>query len=363
MPNYKHTLLKYALKQLPDRKLFCPIPFKYLEITPTGDASLCCYLKKSAGKIEGNNLLDVYNSPAAQEIRESILDGTFKFCNLEACPHFSSGDLPLKKDCIDTPFAEIAAENLTIMEKKSIWISFDNRCNLRCISCRKDFIKYSEDEHKNVEGLLDAVRADLSSLDQIGLCGSGDPFASPSIRNFLYNFDASKYPNLRITILTNGQHFDEQTWDKMKKGRSAIKSVQVSIDAATKEVYESIRIGGSFEKLRKNLDFISQLRKQNHIDEFIISFVVNAINFSEMDTFVDLGKELGCDQVYFSFIVDWGAVSQEEYAELAVHLRTHKRHEEFRKKLEKPLFGDPIVLLGNIKKFRPIGLLRDSLFS
>ncbi len=363
MSKYKHTLLKYALKQLPDRKLFCPIPFKYLEITQGGDASLCCYLKKSAGKIEGNNLLDVYNSSAAREIRASILDGTFRYCNLEACPHFSSGDLPLQKDCIDTPFEEIVAENLTIMEKKSIWISFDNRCNLRCISCRNDFVKYSENDHRNVERLLDSVRANLSDLDKIGLCGSGDPFASPSLRNFLYDFDASEYPNLKITILTNGQHFDEQTWDKMKKGRSAIKSVQVSVDAATKEVYEKIRIGGSFEKLRENLDFISQLRKQKHIKEFIISFVVNSINMFEMDAFVALGKEIGCDQVYFSYMVDWGSVSKQKYAELAVHLPTHKMHQDFRKKLEDPLFGDPLVLLGNIKKFRPIGILRDSLFS
>jgi wyosine [tRNA(Phe)-imidazoG37] synthetase (radical SAM superfamily) len=363
MANYKNTVLKHALRLNPDRKLFCPIPFKYLEIMGGGNAILCCYINKSAGMVKDNNLQVVYNSPAAQEIRASILDGTFSYCNLKACPHFSAGDLPLQKDCVGSAFEDIIANKLTVLEKKSIWITFDERCNLRCISCRKDFVKYSKDDHENVERLLDAVRANLTQLEQIGLCGSGDPFASPSLRKFLYDLDASQYPNLKVTILTNGQLFNEQAWDNMKKGRSAIKSVQVSVDAATKETYENVRIGGSFDKLRSNLDFISQLRRNNLIGEFIISFVVNAINFNEMDKFVNLGKSLGCDQVYFSYMVDWGSLSKERYEELAIHLPSHVEHQDFLRKLEDPIFGDSIVQLGNIKKFRQKGIMRDSLFS
>lgn len=363
MYSYKYAFLKYSLKLFPERKLFCPIPFKYMEITSGGKASLCCYINKSPGVMKDNNLIDLYNSPAAQKIRESILDGTFRYCDLELCPHFSSGDLPLQKDCAGTPFEDVVAKKLTVMDKKSIWLTFDRRCNLRCISCRGDFVKYSDKEHKEVERLLDIVKANLSHLEQIGLCGNGDPFASPSLRKFLNDFNASDYPNLKITILTNGLLFNEQAWDLMEKGRTAIKSVQVSIDAATRESYEQIRIGGSFEKLMSNIKFLGQLRRQNLIKEFIISFVVNAINYSEMDAFVALGTELGCDQVYFSYMGNWGSLSKREYKELAVHLPTHKMHKEFRKKLEDPIFNQPIVLLGSIKRFQKRGLLRDSLFS
>lgn len=363
MAGLKHTLLKYSLKLLPDRKLFCPLPFKYMEITTGGRTSLCCYLNKSPGIIEDNNVIDIYNSPSAQKIRASILDGTFRYCDLDLCPHFSSGDLPLQKDCTGTPFEDIVTNNITVLDKKSIWITFDRRCNLRCISCRADFVKYSESDHKTAERLLGSVKSVLSQLDQIGLCGNGDPFVSPPLRDFLYSFNASDYPQLKITLLTNGLLFTEQTWDSMKRGRGALKSIQVSIDAATKETYERIRMGGAFDKLMNNLFFMSQLRKQNLIKEFIISFVVNAINFSEMDAFVGLGIELGCDQVYFSYMGDWGSLSKKEYAELAVHLPTHPLHEEFRKKLEGNFFNNPIVLLGNVKRFKARSVLRDSLFS
>jgi wyosine [tRNA(Phe)-imidazoG37] synthetase (radical SAM superfamily) len=149
----------------------------------------------------------------------------------------------------------------------------------------------------------------------------------------------------------------------MKKGQMAIKSVQVSVDAASKETHEGIRIGGLFDTLMNNLAFISRLRNQNIIEEFIISFVVSAINFNEMHDFVELWMRLGCDQVYFSCLVDWGVLSKEEYTDLAVHLPGHKMHNEFKKKLQDKVFSNPIVMLGNIGKFKPKEILRDSLFS
>ena len=54
MNGFKYAFLKHSLKLFPNRKLFCPIPFKYMEIGSGGKAILCCYLKKSAGVIKGN---------------------------------------------------------------------------------------------------------------------------------------------------------------------------------------------------------------------------------------------------------------------------------------------------------------------
>lgn len=359
----KHAMLKYALKQFPDRKLFCPIPFKQMEIMPRGDTILCCYIKKSPGRLSAEDLSSTYNSPSAREIRASILDGTFRYCNLEACPHFSGGDLSLQKNCVGTRYEDIVKKRLTSLDEMNLWLSFDSRCNLRCISCRKDYVKYSEEDRRQVEQLLDIVKSNLSRISNLGLCGNGDPFASPSMREFLFSLDSSKYPNLKVTLLTNGLLFNEQAWESMKTGRGAIKSVQVSVDAASKETYESIRIGGSFDVLMKNLAFISTLRRQNLIEEFIISFVANSRNFMEMADFVKLGLELGCDIVYFSAMMNWGVLSMGEYKELAIHLPENKLHDKFREKLKDKIFDNPVVMMGNLGRFRPNRFLRDSMFS
>ena len=73
----KYLVLKNYYKMNPDQKLFCPIPFKYMEVAAES-TSMCCHLKKSAGNPDGVDFMSLYNSPEAQAIRESILDGTLR---------------------------------------------------------------------------------------------------------------------------------------------------------------------------------------------------------------------------------------------------------------------------------------------
>jgi molybdenum cofactor biosynthesis enzyme MoaA len=80
-------------------------------------------------------------------------------------------------------------------------------------------------------------------LNPILLTGTGEPFVSVPIRDFLFNLDASLYPDLKLFLLTNGQLLIKN-WDKMKAAQPAVKSIQVSIDAAGRETYEAIRLGG-----------------------------------------------------------------------------------------------------------------------
>jgi hypothetical protein len=112
-----------------------------------------------------------------------------------------------------------------------------------------------------------------------------------------------------------------------------------------------------------NLKFISDLRQSGAIQEFIISFIVNARNFHEMKDFVELGMNLRCDQIYFSFMSDWGTFSTEDYAKMAVHLPQHKDHRELVNLLRDPIFNSPKVFLGNLGCLKPNRILsNDSMF-
>ena len=109
----KYALLRAAMERFPERKLFCPMPFKMIEIERGGSSNLCCWLPRSPGRLDKNGLMALWNSPGAQEIRASILDGTFRYCDLDRCPYFSSGSLPLQKDVTDGPYGEIIRKGLT----------------------------------------------------------------------------------------------------------------------------------------------------------------------------------------------------------------------------------------------------------
>jgi len=69
--------------------MYCPLPFTELRIRVKGDCYICCPQwnnRKSIGNVfETPNLDDIWNSETAQEIRHSMFDQSFRFCNLELC--------------------------------------------------------------------------------------------------------------------------------------------------------------------------------------------------------------------------------------------------------------------------------------
>ena len=71
-----------------------------------------------------------------------------------------------------------------------------------------------------------------------------------------------------------------------------------------------------------------------------------------MPLFVQIGKELEVDTVYFSCIVNWGTWTDEEFANQAVWQSDHPEINKFKVVLSDPIFDDPIVDLGNITRFK-----------
>jgi hypothetical protein len=71
------------------KKYFCSVPFKNLEIH-TKVCFACCP-SWLPNKIETSEipLKDVWNSDPIVDIRNSIIDGSFKYCDKELCPYLS----------------------------------------------------------------------------------------------------------------------------------------------------------------------------------------------------------------------------------------------------------------------------------
>ena len=76
-----------------------------------------------------------------------------------------------------------------------------------------------------------------------------------------------------------------------------------------------------------------------------------------------MGERLGCSGVHFSHVVDWGVLSRDKYAELAIHRPDHPRHNELCRIVNSTRLRDPIVMLGNVASLRTRECLRDSMFS
>ena len=125
--------------------------------------------------------------------------------------------------------------------------------------------------------------------------------------------------NIKYSILTNGLMFKE-FHTKVPYVINNLQELGVSIDGASKETYEKLRLGGNWDKVRRNLDCIAEL-KEKHNFRFILHFVVQKDNYHEMEKIIDLGVEYNADRVWLNKIEDWG--TYDNFTEQNIFTPTH----------------------------------------
>lgn len=345
------------------KKLFCSKPFRWFDVAPgegIGNVYLCCpwWLDTPAGNLQRQSVEEIWNGETAQEIRASILDGSFRYCNKSRCPALQNVVYPVQyvEDVTDEELKAVIADGLTVLPygPRDLNCSYDLSCNLSCPSCRTQLIVESTNREQ-----LDAIRERLDaealqSVEWLYITGSGDPFGSPHFRHWLRNMRRERMPRLKgIHLYTNGLLWTPEMWDSIPAEiREMILSTHVSIDAAEPETYALNRRGGSFDRLLESLGYISSLRADGPLQSMCISMVVQANNFEEMPKFVDLGRRFHTDRVFFSKLINWGAYSEEEYLDRAVHLPGHPRHAEFLDLIRGEVFDHELVDLGNLLELR-----------
>ena len=157
----------------------------------------------------------------------------------------------------------------------------------------------------------------------------GDPFASYVYRYFMQN--TPQLPNLKYSILTNGLMLEEFS-SKIPNIIENLTQLGISIDGASKHSYEKLRLGGSWQKIKHNLNFAKKLKQQYNF-KFRLHFVVQADNFNEMCSIVELGKKYNVDQVFLSRIQNWNTFN--DFAEKNIFDHKHPKHTEFKYQLTK----------------------------
>jgi MoaA/NifB/PqqE/SkfB family radical SAM enzyme len=319
------------------KNYICNVPFNSLEIH--NNVCFVCCPSWLPNKVELNEipLKDVYNSEPIIDIRNSILDGSFKYCNKELCPYLSK---LIKHGVENGPIGKKYNSKITSPIVKNgtpenVIMNFDRTCNYKCPSCRVDLIVENKEGIKRVEKTIDEIDEYYSQdVKTLYITGSGDPFVSVGFRNYLRNFNPIKYPKLQsIHLHTNASMWNETMWNSMSNIHKYVSTCEISIDAGTKDTYENkTRLGGDWENLLTNLRFISTLPINVKT-----SFVVQDSNYMEMEIFYNLmysifGKRVN---VFFGKITNWGTFSEDEYKLKQVWDIEHSKHLLFKKEFNK----------------------------
>jgi sulfatase maturation enzyme AslB (radical SAM superfamily) len=342
---------------------FCSRPWEFLEIGLSGVAWACCpaWLPKPIGKMPEQSLEQIWNSKTICEIRQSILDGSFKYCKPANCPLVATKALPRVEEISDSKLKKVIHEKITVLEHYPIYynLCYDDSCNLSCPSCRGTRINFThgpeyEARVKIHERLLEAVFSKPhKEFIQLNITGSGDPFGSKLFREFLTSIDGTKYPNVVFNFQTNGVMFTRKYYESISGIHKNIGQVAVSFDAATSETYSMTRRGGDWYQLLENTELINDLRKNNVVKKLSADYVVQQLNFKEMPAFISLlDRYKAIDVISFSLINNWGTYPEEEFKHHAIWKADHPEHQQFLETLRDPLLSSNLVFWGNVLPYR-----------
>jgi MoaA/NifB/PqqE/SkfB family radical SAM enzyme len=331
---------------------------------PHGQIFHCCptWLPHSVAFVTEVSILDAFRGPVSSDIRRETQEGNFKYCEAQLCPYLSRyvnlGEIkaPIR------PRSDVDQMNQEFHPEKSkrllLMLNYDESCNLRCPSCRNETKMFThETAPPKLRAIHEAVQRNIRELQEAGfrltlnVTGSGDAFASPLYSRLLKDLPYDQ--ELKLELQTNGVLMDESRFTEAMFGM--IRFVAVSVDAASRPVYDLVRRGGSFERLKKNLDWMNASIMEGrfrHPVFYKINFIVQQENFREIPAFADwiLGYA-SVSEIWFNLIADWGHLPKEEFDRKAIWRADHPEHQEFLSVVRNPVLRNARINLGNLTTY------------
>jgi len=293
----------------------CARPFDTVLIDKMGSCYACectSWLPQSIGNLQVKSLSEILDSDVRRHLQSSILDGTYRYCNNHQCSYLRNMKFYQQR----------------VPQIKHLRLAIDDSCNLRCPSCRNGLIFHKEGSAYNLGvRLADSINDWLHDYDQpvkVHIGSDGDPFASHVYRHFMEQ--TPERDNIKYSLLTNALMFKE-FHHRIQNVIRNLDDLGVSIDGASRDTYEKLRLGGRWDKINENLECIAEL-KNKHNFKLGLHMVVQADNWHEMDDMLALAHKHNADRVYFNKIEDWNTnldMERQKFTHLAKFIEMAKR--------------------------------------
>ena len=167
-------------------------------------------------------------------------------------------------------------------------------CNLKCVMCPwREIAKKATDRGIMAPEIWAAIRPYLSRVQSVDFTGGGEPLLQPRLAEWI---SEAKAAGCETGFLSNGLLLKEK---KLKTILDAgIDWICISMDGATAEMYNKIRVGSNFDDVCENVANIARLRSGN-LPKTMINFVLMDMNVEQMEEMVRLADRLGVDQLNF----------------------------------------------------------------
>ena len=319
----------------------CTFPFESAQISMQGDVYVCCppwCNSFSFGNIFKQSFDEIWNGEKAKEFRRQFINENYNICSLDLCV----------KDC-----SHNIIPSETAPKPKTFIFCYDSMCNVKCIFCRschqKQDLTYFDE---NMDSIISCM---LENAENVVLSGVGEAIASLHSRKLIMRI-AETFPNVKFSLISNGVLCDRKNLEELGIINRLL-SVTISMHAVKKQTYDKLVIGGNFERVMKNLEFLSELKKTGGLDRFILNFVVNAYNYNEMVSYIKMAEKLGATVGFLELLKL--ETNEEVFDKLNIFDEKHPEYNNFVKVLKNPVFRSDICTINDcMLNLKPIGFIK-----
>ena len=197
-------------------------------------------------------------------------------------------------------------------------IETTNLCDLKCIMCERKDMKRPKGA-MSMELFKSIIRqCDEIGVDSVKLALWGEPFLNPRLVDMVRwareNSSLILQCNTNANLMTPGK----------SRGlvRAGLDQLSISIDGVTKETYESIRVGGNYERVMANVHHLMDVKKEMGAGKPCVTLQIIRMsrNEHEIAEFVEYWKKKA-DRIAVTNI----GVTAGSREVLSLSLREHKR--------------------------------------
>ena len=316
-------------------------PFTTVNLDLSGDVRLCScsvWQPTVVGNIKENTIEEILHSELAHDIRQSIRNGTYEYCDQSTCGIINNNQLLKEQDIVRDDATETNKSTYdrvfdpeVVELPRQITLVGDLICNLSCPSCQTKVITESDEEQLDRGNIINKVNENLFCGKEdrwitIYLSLGGELFASPLMLDFIKNFPVDRYPKAEFKIQSNGLLIKKR-WDRIKHLEKNIFSITITADSQDPDTYKKLRRGGQFSTLVENLEFLSH-RKKDLGFQLVLRMILQKDNASEIEQFFNFAMKYEADSVEYQFLQNRGTFSDAEFLELDVLNPNHQLHDQ-----------------------------------
>lgn len=176
-----------------------------------------------------------------------------------------------------------------------VFMDQNTRCNLKCVTCG-----FSDPRVADYRGydmpmwLYEKVAGEVfPRANYVCLSLMAEPFMT---RDFIERLPALETFAVPFSeVITNGTLVTARSAEAL--AGSVLSRISVSIDAASKELFETIRPGARFESVLRNWSLLRDARGSAASPRLRINHVLTEMNIEFFDDFLALALELGAEEL------------------------------------------------------------------